>query len=247
MAQPAKNEKLEAFREQMIEKHEVTLRASMDLVKISNGSLYEPFATPIHKVMRPIARVVVNSNGAVLTVATAGYGNDAAKIVRSHAGMPCVSRAERTRPSVHVLPRPVRSPSRLSVTATYSSEQVVGGGGMPDARQIVSQTYEHRSVGNRDGRKGPIERLELLGQDSCLLERTVPARLEFGGDESVLRIDRFIPAGGEPRVVACLFHLQGQGLPLLVSLASEVVCGFQGRLDGIATDRVQRPHVSRPL
>ena len=83
MAQPAKNEKLEAFKEQMIEKHEVTLRASMDLVKISNKLLYEPFVTPLHKVMRTIARVVVNSNGAVLTVATAGYGNDAAKIVRS--------------------------------------------------------------------------------------------------------------------------------------------------------------------
>ncbi len=83
MTQPAKNEKLEAFKQQMIEKHEVTLRGSMDLVKISNEILYEPFAAPLHKVMRTIARVVVNSNGAVLTVATAGYGNDAAKIVRS--------------------------------------------------------------------------------------------------------------------------------------------------------------------
>ena len=79
MTHPAKNETLEAFKQQMIEKHEVTLRASMDLVKISNEVLYEPFATPLHKVMRTIARVVVTSNGAVLTVATAGYGNDAAK------------------------------------------------------------------------------------------------------------------------------------------------------------------------
>jgi hypothetical protein len=67
----------------MLEKHEVTLRASMELVKISNGILYEPVAEPLHKVMRAIARVVVNSNGAVITTATYGYGNDAAKIVRS--------------------------------------------------------------------------------------------------------------------------------------------------------------------
>ena len=83
MAQPEKNQVLEAFKAKMIEKHEVTLRASMELVRISNGLLYEPFASPLHKVIRPIARVVVNSNGAVLTVATVGYGNDAAKIVRS--------------------------------------------------------------------------------------------------------------------------------------------------------------------
>jgi len=48
----------------MLEKHEVTLRASMDLVKISNGILYEPFATPLQQGDADNrARVVVNSNG----------------------------------------------------------------------------------------------------------------------------------------------------------------------------------------
>ena len=83
MTQPGPNLTLEAFKAKMLEKHEVTLRASMEVVKISNGILYEPVAEPLHKVMRAIARVVVNSNGAVMTTATYGYGNDAAKIVRS--------------------------------------------------------------------------------------------------------------------------------------------------------------------
>jgi Family of unknown function (DUF5677) len=83
VTQPNPNLTLEYFKAKMLEKHEVTLRASMELVKISNGILYEPVAEPLHKVMRAIARVVVNSNGAVVTTATYGYGNDAAKIVRS--------------------------------------------------------------------------------------------------------------------------------------------------------------------
>ncbi len=83
MTEPAKNPVLEAFKEKMIAHHEITLRASMELVKISNGILYEPVAEPLHKVIRAMTRIIVNSNGAVLTVATAGYGNDAAKIVRS--------------------------------------------------------------------------------------------------------------------------------------------------------------------
>ena len=83
MTQPSANVTLEAFKAKMLEQHEVTLRASMELVKISNGLLYEPVAEPLHKVMRAITRVVVNSNGAVITTATYGYGNDAAKIVRS--------------------------------------------------------------------------------------------------------------------------------------------------------------------
>ena len=53
----------------------------LELVKISNGILYEPVAEPLHKVIRAMTRIIVKSNGAVLTVATAGYGNDAVKIV----------------------------------------------------------------------------------------------------------------------------------------------------------------------
>lgn len=83
MTQPGANQKLEAFKAQMIEKHEALLRPSMELVRIGNGLFNQEIAEPLHKVIRAIARIMVNSNGAVLTVATAGYGNDAAKIVRS--------------------------------------------------------------------------------------------------------------------------------------------------------------------
>ena len=39
MVQPSNNQVLEQFKAKMIEKHEMTLRASMDLVRISNGIL----------------------------------------------------------------------------------------------------------------------------------------------------------------------------------------------------------------
>lgn len=83
MTQPAANPKLEAFKAQMIEQHESLLRPSMELVRIANDLFNKEIADPLHKVIRAIARIAVNSNGAALTLATAGYGNDAAKIVRS--------------------------------------------------------------------------------------------------------------------------------------------------------------------
>ena len=83
MVQPDKNQKLGAFRDQMLEKHEQVLRASMQLVPIANGLLNQEIGEPLHKVLRAIARIVVNSNGAAIETATSGYGNDAAKIVRS--------------------------------------------------------------------------------------------------------------------------------------------------------------------
>ena len=83
MNQVGQNQKLGAFKEQMIEKHENVLRASMQLVPIANGLLNQEIGEPLHKVLRAITRIVVNSNGAIVETATAGYGNDAAKIVRS--------------------------------------------------------------------------------------------------------------------------------------------------------------------
>jgi hypothetical protein len=83
MVQPDKNQKLGAFKDQMIEKHEQVLRASMQLVPIANGLLDQEIGEPLHKVLRAITRIVVNSNGAAIETATSGYGNDAAKIVRS--------------------------------------------------------------------------------------------------------------------------------------------------------------------
>lgn len=83
MVQPDKNPKLGAFKDQMIAKHEQVLRASMQLVPIANGLLNQEIGEPLHKVLRAITRIVVNSNGATIETATSGYGNDAAKIVRS--------------------------------------------------------------------------------------------------------------------------------------------------------------------
>jgi hypothetical protein len=80
---PGKNQTLEQFKDRMIAEHDKVLRASMKLVPIANGLFNKEIGEPLHKALRAIARIVVNSNGAVVETATAGYGNDAAKIVRS--------------------------------------------------------------------------------------------------------------------------------------------------------------------
>ena len=81
--QPQENPVFAAFREQMYEKYESSLRASMELVQISKALFKCPLCEPLHKVIRFIARIVVNSNGAVMTLAVNGYGNDAMRVARS--------------------------------------------------------------------------------------------------------------------------------------------------------------------
>jgi hypothetical protein len=81
--QPRQNPAFEAFRARMYEKYESSLRASMELVRLSNGLFNCPLCVPLHKVIRFIARIVVNSNGAVMALAVNGYGNDAMKVARS--------------------------------------------------------------------------------------------------------------------------------------------------------------------
>jgi hypothetical protein len=73
----------EDFRARMYEKYESSLRASMELARISNGLFKCPLRVPLHKIIRFIARIVVNSNGAVMALAVNGYGNDAMRVARS--------------------------------------------------------------------------------------------------------------------------------------------------------------------
>jgi hypothetical protein len=55
----------------------------MNLIGIGNELFRHDLEVPLHKVMRFIAKIVVNSSGAVITLVTRGYGNDAMKVTRS--------------------------------------------------------------------------------------------------------------------------------------------------------------------
>jgi hypothetical protein len=62
MTQPGANQKLEAFKAQMIEKHEALLRPSMELVRIGNGLFNQEIAEPLHKVICAIARFLAQAS-----------------------------------------------------------------------------------------------------------------------------------------------------------------------------------------
>lgn len=71
------------FQLRMKAQHEVSFRSSNMLTGIANTLFAAGLSEPIQKITRLIARVVVNSNGSVMTLCANGYGNDAAKIARS--------------------------------------------------------------------------------------------------------------------------------------------------------------------
>jgi hypothetical protein len=81
--EPIENAVFAEFASKIYERYEPVLRDCMNLVRIGNELFRRDLEEPLHKVMRAIAKVVVNSNGAVLTLVTHGYGNDAMKIARS--------------------------------------------------------------------------------------------------------------------------------------------------------------------
>lgn len=83
MGEPLENPVFAEFASKIHETYEPVLQDCMNLVLIGNELFRRPLDGPLHKVMRFIARIVVNSNGAVLTLVVRGYGNDAMKLARS--------------------------------------------------------------------------------------------------------------------------------------------------------------------
>ena len=83
MVQPDKNPKLGAFKDQMIAKHEQCSALRCNWSRSPTASSTRRSASRCTKFSGPLPRIVVNSNGATIETATSGYGNDAAKIVRS--------------------------------------------------------------------------------------------------------------------------------------------------------------------
>ena len=81
--EPGGNPVFKAFGRTIHEKYEPVFRDCMALVRIGNELFSRSLSEPLHKVMRFISKIVVNSNGAVLTLVVNGYGNDAMKVARS--------------------------------------------------------------------------------------------------------------------------------------------------------------------
>ena len=71
------------FATRFHKKYQPVVQECMDLVRIGNVLFRRPLTEPLHKVIRFIAKIVANSNGAVLTLNENGYGNDAMKVARS--------------------------------------------------------------------------------------------------------------------------------------------------------------------
>jgi hypothetical protein len=83
MPPPEDNAAFEEFVQAMHENYGEAFQAGLALVPIANALFEKPVAEPLSKVLRFLAKMVANSNGAVLSLVVYGYENDAMKIVRS--------------------------------------------------------------------------------------------------------------------------------------------------------------------
>ncbi len=66
--------------------HEVrpqAFKAISELMRLQQKLFLQPLSEPLHKVIRHIAKITINSMGALTTLLMNGYGNDGMKIARS--------------------------------------------------------------------------------------------------------------------------------------------------------------------
>lgn len=61
----------------------VAFKAISDLIPLQDKLFSQPLSEPLHKVIRHIAKITINSLGALTTLLLNGYGNDGMKIARS--------------------------------------------------------------------------------------------------------------------------------------------------------------------
>jgi hypothetical protein len=71
------------FEQSIHAKYGAIIQACMELIPIGNALFDTPVAEPVQKVIRFLAKMVLNSNGAIIVLAVQGYGNDAIKVARS--------------------------------------------------------------------------------------------------------------------------------------------------------------------
>lgn len=82
-SKPEANPLFLAFEQSMHAKYGAIIQACMDLIPIGNALFETPVAEPVQKVIRFLAKMVLNSNGAIIALGVQGYGNDAIKVSRS--------------------------------------------------------------------------------------------------------------------------------------------------------------------
>ena len=91
----------------------------------------------------------------------------------------------------------------------------VRGGVVPERRQVLRERLQRARIDLLRGDRARIEgrHAGLLLADA--FQRRVPAGFECRRHQTLLGIDVFVAAGGELRVIARLFELELQRLPLL--------------------------------
>lgn len=80
---PEANPVFVEFEKSIHAKFGPVIQACMELVPVGNALFEIPVAEPVQKVIRFLAKMVLNSNGAIIALAVQGYGNDAIKVARS--------------------------------------------------------------------------------------------------------------------------------------------------------------------
>jgi hypothetical protein len=73
MPPPEDNAAFEEFAQAMHEKYGVAFQTRLALEPIANALFEKPVAAPLSNVLRFLAKMVVNSNGAVLSLVVCGW------------------------------------------------------------------------------------------------------------------------------------------------------------------------------
>ena len=83
LPKPERNPFFLEFEQSIHAKYGSIIQACTELIPIGNALFETPVAEPVQKVIRFLAKMVLNSNGAIILLAVQGYGNDAIKVARS--------------------------------------------------------------------------------------------------------------------------------------------------------------------
>src|SRR5207248_10476509 len=84
-----------------------------------------------------------------------------------------------------------------------------------------------------------IESFQSLLQFSYLLKSRIPASLQLGRHQAVLRIARFVASGRQARLILPLLDFQPDHVLLFFLLTPQLLGRFQCGRDGVATDSAQ--------
>ena len=110
---------------------------------------------------------------------------------------------------------------------------------MPECRQVLRERLQGARIDLLHGDRARVEARQprLLLTDA--FERGIPARLECRRDQTLLGIDVFVAAGGELRVIACLFELKLQRLSLLTLPLARPLRRGDRRVNGLWRNGLQ--------